>query len=237
MHGRPDVDARWPYGLGLSVLSIVTAAFILALVILSPFALRAIANREDDWQTLSAVGQAYGAVSAVLSALALCGIALSLLLQWRQVRIAQIITARERQFELIQLGLTNPELIYARIDGISDDVLPHAQYANLWVAHWKLLWDLKLVREPEVAHLAAELFTDDTARLWWEKVGPHWNISGSRRSNRFVKIMMESHQRVTEARASAGAPPPGPTPESQGIRLPSQRSRNADQSTTGRDAD
>jgi hypothetical protein len=198
MRGRPPATPRWPYQLGLGLAVLASSVVVLLLVALSPLALQGIVDYGADWRVLSEVGQAYGAVSALLSALALCGVALSLLLQWRQTRMSQIITARERQFELIQLGLHNPDLIYVRIRGIPDADLPKIQYAHLWVSHWKMLWDLRLVREPEISHLALELFGNDVAYAWWEKVGPHWNISRSRRSRQFMKILMEAHQLISE---------------------------------------
>jgi hypothetical protein len=61
-----------------------------------------------DWNRLSDIGQAFGGVSAVLSALAFCAIAASLLLQWRQLRMTTVIAARERHFDLVRLAVDDP---------------------------------------------------------------------------------------------------------------------------------
>ena len=60
-------------------------AGILSLVLISPLYLRQLSQlRGIDWTKLSNVGQTYGAASAILSAVALVGISLSLLVQARQ---------------------------------------------------------------------------------------------------------------------------------------------------------
>lgn len=64
----------------------IAAIAFLALVILSPLALRTLARSFDlNWSNLSNVGQTYSAVSALLTALALGGVAISLLYQAKDV--------------------------------------------------------------------------------------------------------------------------------------------------------
>jgi uncharacterized membrane protein (Fun14 family) len=70
---------------------ILIVAFILSLVLLSPVLLRQLGRISGiDWARLSNIGQTYGAASAVLSAIALIGISLSLLVQARQARDERI---------------------------------------------------------------------------------------------------------------------------------------------------
>ena len=67
----------------------IAAIAFLALVILSPLALRALARSFDlNWSNLSNVGQTYSAVSALLTALALGGVVISLLYQAKDVSTA-----------------------------------------------------------------------------------------------------------------------------------------------------
>ena len=59
----------------------------LTLVTLSPFALRVIIFLPGiNWVKLSNVGQTYGAVSALVAALALAGVAISIAMQAREAR-------------------------------------------------------------------------------------------------------------------------------------------------------
>ncbi|WP_431313324.1 DUF6082 family protein [Streptomyces antnestii] len=59
---------------------------LLGLIASTPFVLAALAPGHIDWGKLSDISQAYGAVSVVFSAIALAGVALSLLYQVRQTR-------------------------------------------------------------------------------------------------------------------------------------------------------
>ena len=59
---------------GLLVVLIATACIaIMGIVIFSPFALNGIARFRSNWSQLSDIGQTYGAISALISSLALGG--------------------------------------------------------------------------------------------------------------------------------------------------------------------
>ncbi|CAM5661799.1 hypothetical protein SALBM311S_04670 [Streptomyces alboniger] len=91
-----------PLGLGL-----------LGLIASTPFVLAALAPENADWGKLSDISQAYGAVSVVLSAIALAGVALSLLYQVRQARTGNEQAIRDSHLQLATLALSNPELLQA----------------------------------------------------------------------------------------------------------------------------
>jgi hypothetical protein len=90
-------------GSARNAILLLFAAVAVVSTVASPIAMQWLAGRSVDWARLSNVGQAYGGVSAVLSALAFCGIAVSLAFQWQQVRISQVVASRERHFELVRL--------------------------------------------------------------------------------------------------------------------------------------
>lgn len=64
--------------LAMSVVAIVGA---MGLVVASPLALPALDGSGEDWEKIGDIAQAYGAVSALLSGLAVVGVAASLSLQ------------------------------------------------------------------------------------------------------------------------------------------------------------
>jgi hypothetical protein len=68
----------------MTTLLLLVIVFVSCLVAASPFALRMLDLQSRDWERLSWVGQTYGAASALLSVLALIGIAVSLTLQARE---------------------------------------------------------------------------------------------------------------------------------------------------------
>ena len=92
-----------------------TAAIVfLALVILSPLELRALARSFDlNWSNLSNVGQTYGAVSALLTALALGGVVISLLYQAKDVSTARSQAIRTMHVDLLRMELEHEDYMWA----------------------------------------------------------------------------------------------------------------------------
>ncbi|WP_432050490.1 DUF6082 family protein [Verrucosispora sp. NA02020] len=113
------------------------------LIGLSLLAMTWLVDLPVQWSHLSDMGQAYGGTSAVLSGLALASVSASLLMQSSLNRISQLHSIRQRQFDIVKLALDNPRYLY--VDGsaaISDPGNHLKVYANLFVSHWAMVWDL-----------------------------------------------------------------------------------------------
>src|SRR6266536_2893354 len=80
-------------------------AAVCALIVASPLLMAWVARIRLPWRDLGDIGQAYGAVSAVVSGLAICGVAASLIMQQRQNRTTELHTVRQRHFDLVRLTL------------------------------------------------------------------------------------------------------------------------------------
>jgi hypothetical protein len=65
----------------LTILTVIITLVVLILVILSPFALTWLQSINKNWSQLSNIGQTYGAISALVSSLALGGVIASLIYQ------------------------------------------------------------------------------------------------------------------------------------------------------------
>src|SRR5690349_8108119 len=92
-------------------------AGMLFLVIISPAALNLVARIPGmNWARLSNVGQTYGAISALLTALALGGVVISLIYQARDVRTAREQASRAVHQELLKIEMEDP--FYMEILGI-----------------------------------------------------------------------------------------------------------------------
>src|ERR1700689_1110198 len=88
---------------------LIFATAMLALVVISPFALQWLARIHGlNWMSLSNVGQTYGAVSALLTALALGGVVISLMYQARDVKAARVQAERTFHNELLKMEMENP---------------------------------------------------------------------------------------------------------------------------------
>ena len=164
-----------------TTLAVAALGGFFALIVASPWLIGSIVGHSEDWRRLSDVGQAYGGISAILSGLAFCGIAGSLLLQWRQVRQAQMAAVHERHFELVRLAIEDTDL---RAPGPAAPAGAEAKqwvYFNLWVAHWAMRWDIRALGRQEARKQLATLFYDDAASRWWLACGPLWSINADER--------------------------------------------------------
>jgi hypothetical protein len=92
----------------IMVVTVLTIA-LLVLVVLSPLILEELgASVRINWAQLSNIGQTYGAVSALLTAMALLGVVASLFLQARDVKNSREQAWRTFHHELIRMELDDP---------------------------------------------------------------------------------------------------------------------------------
>ncbi|MFF5171906.1 DUF6082 family protein [Micromonospora sp. NPDC000089] len=203
---------------------IITGAalgFIVA-VLLSPLLMRVLLRFSDEWGELSDVGQAYGGVSAILSAAALCGITASLILQYRDHRSSLLYNVSQRHFELVRFTLENP--VYSRSwgeDG-TEEGYGLRSFCNLLTTHWLVLWRVGEIDDETLRGIAKGFFRSDVSRRYWAEVGPGWIKRPSRRDRRFMVILTEELERArasrllppttTPSRASGSPRPENPAP-------------------------
>jgi hypothetical protein len=180
----------------------------LILVALSPFALQAIASLGGiNWQKLSNVGQTYGAMSALLAALALVGVAVSVSLQVRQSYHSRVQAADQRHHELMRLALDDPRFGEFWISpGASYDSTRQIIYTNLLLQFWETLWEFDDMSEMILRKdIAAMLFGAELGRTYWAIYGEGRlaNQRRSKRERRFNEILDEEYRQAL----ALGAPP------------------------------
>ena len=179
---------------------------VLALVVLSPIGMQWVAGGQTDWSQLSNIGQAYGGISAILSTLAILGVAVSLILQNRQVRAEQLLTLRNRQLEIIKLSMEMPHLVL-RDPQRDDATVILDSHSNLWMQQWHLMWDLNLIDDAELRSLTTDLFLDERRQAWWDRFGSGWD-GGTRLSNKLTfstvvdQGLAAARRRLAELRAA-----------------------------------
>jgi Family of unknown function (DUF6082) len=198
----------------LTVFIFLVLMAIVGLVILSPLALAEIARFRSDWSQLSNIGQTYGAISAILSALALGGILISLQYQARDSRNSHEQITRTFQFDLIKLELEDPSLMEALgapwgLDIPSDNVsLREFLYVQMWVSFIAGRYVAGDTPESTVRQWAAfELFRGRAGRTYWEAAGPRQIMNSKGRSNSFFRLLDDEYKRAL----SSGVPVVGST--------------------------
>lgn len=193
------------------------AAIALAAVLLSPFVLEEISgSRGVDWNRLSQVGAAYGFTSAIVSALALAGVAVSLIVQNRQARAEQIQGIRGYYLELARLELEDMAL-FQPVWGVTDIADPDERkrhvYADLMMNYAWMGYEIGTISETLLRDMFAGMFTGAAGRDYWSRAHPSWvaRSSGSRIGRRFLSIVAEEHARAVAAGPPVRAPR-GPSP-------------------------
>jgi hypothetical protein len=155
----------------------------------------------DDkaWEARANIGQAYGGVSAVLSAFALCGVAASLIIQRHQARVAQFAAMGVQHFEMMRTTIEFPETLRVEASPWASD--PDGRLyvmANMNVSLWKMGWDLRAINEPALRFAASLLLGSEVGQRWWTGgAGRGWERTATdRRGRAFVAILNEEAARA-----------------------------------------
>jgi hypothetical protein len=177
-------------------------------VIISPLALKWFARVPGiNWMNLSNIGQTYGAISALLSALALGGVAVSLLYQARDLKTAREQTSCTIHQDLLQIEMKDPFYMevmaapWGRTVGLNDyDALRRNHFIHMWVSFWEGQYVLGELSEKAVRSTASsELFVSAYGRKYWSlsRIAKLENNTGRRLQ--FIKIVDEEYGKATES--------------------------------------
>ena len=185
------------------------SAIAIALVFASPWVLQKLASVHGlNWSQLSNVGQAYAAAASLLSSFALAGVALSLVIQNREMKVTREQAARSLGGDLVRMG--DDPVLRKVVSGsrnnpaISSDTR-HRQrlYANQWVVHWQSMHELHFMNDDDVRYvLRRDLFSGDVGRDYWASARERRTPNESRRARRYYRIVDEEYQK-----AVASGPP------------------------------
>lgn len=207
----------------------LAAAFCgtLALILLSPYALIWVgAIRQEDWDRLSAIGQTYGAASAVLSALALAGVAISLVVQSRDGRATQETSVREFHRELIAMTSLDPHR-YLPCWGwnlgadVTEQDAGQIMFSHMICNYMALGYQLGTVSEVQLRRLTLKhFFSGEVGRKYWERIGRETSAGRTGKAiERFTAIAEQEYRRAlaqgppaVEARPASTAPAAAPRP-------------------------
>ncbi|MEV5901895.1 DUF6082 family protein [Streptomyces sp. NPDC052127] len=188
-----------------------TAFATIAVIALTPLALKGLSSFQEDWQTLSNVGQAYGFLSVIFSGAALIGVAASIAYQAHQTSIASEEERRAALRELILTSINNPELLVCWQP--SRNALPLALTRQLYFTHlivmqWYSDYLLKRVNDEATRVQLALHFKGERAREHWVDRSVNWRefaeATGDARQIRFVNLMDDEYENAV----SAGPPIP-----------------------------
>lgn len=189
---------------GISI-TLTTAACLIVIIVIaiSPLALTGLEALRKDWGKLSDVGQAYGAISALISSLALVGIVWSLLYQARAGQTAREQSIRTFQQELIKMEMNDPALMTAMgapwdlpIPADSARIREHL-YIHMWASFWAGNYAVRELNARTLRRIArSELFNSRAGRAYWAAVRENVLSINERKYRRFARIVDKEYQKI-----------------------------------------
>src|SRR5215813_15531954 len=96
---------------GYIAVALMVVLIVIGFVLISPVLLKQLAGRRATWADVGNIGQAYGGAAALLAAVALIGVAVSVSLQLRAIKIQRISAIRSQHIEIVKLEFDHPLLI------------------------------------------------------------------------------------------------------------------------------
>lgn len=207
-------ELSWRRILTWSVLGTVSG-LVVVLVMLSPLVINHVGLASSlNWPLLSNIGQTYGAASALLTALALIGIAGSLIFQVRAIRVSRDFSSREHHAHLIEMALSDE--VYQRAWGVNQDIFAPDEfrqkaYLNLIFSYWEQEYLHGALDDRSARYAIDGIFDGEAARLWWRQVRGNRMVIGPRRLQRFCGMVNEAFEIADasgppQARAAAAIP-------------------------------
>ena len=187
----------------LFALTVFMGLIVISLIVFWPFAFARLSN----------VGQFYTTISALVSSLALVGVAISLLYQARAGRTAREQAIRSLQQQLIKMEMDDPTLMTAMgapwglsIPAESVRIRDHL-YIHMWATFWAgnyVVGELNAVAVREVAK--AELFSSKAGRTYWATVRERVLSTNQGKYRRFARIVDEEYQKVISSNVPVADP-------------------------------
>lgn len=190
----------------LRTLSLILITLVaIGLIGASPWALRAFDGPTTRWERLSFIGQTYGAASALVAAIALVGIVITLVFQARETKIAREEARRIAIAELLKMAMDDPDLDEAWGPVPADEdrkARRQLMYINMIISEWQMSFETKALPETRLRAISREMFSGRPGRAYWgEARQTRISTSETKRARRFHQILDEEYRR-------APAPPP-----------------------------
>jgi hypothetical protein len=195
----PPISPAHPFlGIVTKVGSYAVAGVLLGMfvvgVALSPVAFNAIDATDRDWGRLSDIGQAYGSISAVLSAAALCVV---VLMQRRQLRHERVTMVRDMHLKVVGIALDEPGYCQCWGARVSEEDERLFYYTNMILMLWWYSFEIGDLRDEQVRNYARSMFDSEVPRDYWRTHGP-WRLSGAQGRQRRFLLMVDDAFRAAE---------------------------------------
>jgi hypothetical protein len=198
MHRRAKGGQDLRNIIGVCLFALATALFV-------PIGLAMAGVLSDSvLSRLSNLGQAYGVVSALLSAIALAGVAISIFHQAEQGRIHRIQSWRSMHTEMLKIVIDEPATFWPCITGsglhkaTSDEERRQFVFCTLWLNYARAGFEIGRISEEALrGEILANMFDASPGRRHWETVRTYAHMHPDKRS-KFHKIVEEEYQKALD---------------------------------------
>jgi MFS family permease len=180
-------------------------------LLLSPPLIGYAVDSSTDWQRLADIGQAYGSVSVLLSALALVGVVATTISQARQSRIALEYAQRDQHALLLKMAMDDASLMECW-GSLTQDPDPERRrqraYINLILNFWAATWHLGGMPESQVRGLlASDIFATEVGLSFWEQARLTRDVvHAGAKPRMFDRIVEDEYLRALARLRGASAP-------------------------------
>jgi hypothetical protein len=164
----------------------------------------------EAWHRLSDVGQAFGVVSAAISAAALAAVALSLRLQRRQADVAQIEAVFALRTHLLQYAVDRPDYLgtWGYDVGTGTTRAQRLAYSSMVIAYFRMAHSLGILTESELAFTCREMFRDELVAEFWAMARKAYLGDPSASVRRFAAVIDREFVARVPQRAAIRRPVP-----------------------------
>jgi hypothetical protein len=202
------IGARWRTAAAVAAsLAAVSAGFLVAPILL----LRINEPVSDsDLSRMSDAGQAYGGLSALLSAVATIAVATALLMQIQQIRISRAQGARMMQLQLMNMLIEHPEVrpVSPGLHGIPTGQRSRDIYTNLVLRYLEMAYEIGYLPAETIRTELRMQFTVDDIRRFWERTRPIQLTSvHSKARRRFIQLVEGAYEEAVAAGPAAPTTP------------------------------
>ncbi|MFB9830962.1 DUF6082 family protein [Actinoallomurus acaciae] len=178
----------------------------------SPLALDLFGGSAYSWARRGDIGQTYGAAAALLSVLALGGVAVSLVLQARESKANREHASRLIHTDLLKMAMDDPAYLerWGPYSSATDPVAQRqAMYVNLILSYWESRYELGQLSETHLREAAAHMFRATPGRNFWaDSRALRTDTAESRRARRFHQILDAEYLRALTPGPSSTADTP-----------------------------
>jgi hypothetical protein len=187
----------------LLTLAMFMCLIAIALIIFLPLAFTRLSN----------VAKFYRTIPALVSSLALVGVAISLLYQARAGRTSREQAIRSLQQQLIKMEMDDPALMTAigapwglPIPAVSESIRAHL-YVHMWATFWAGNYVVGELNAAAVRGVArAELLSSKAGRAYWAAVRERVLSTNEGKYLRFARIVDAEYQKIIASKAPVADP-------------------------------